>query len=122
MVNQSRRLQKRRSRRTFRIRNGVRRNSTRTHRLSIFRSNSHIYAQLINDETGHTVCAANTLQDSVASGSGGTIEAAKSVGAKIAGHAVAQGIQEATFDRGFYRYHGRIAALADAAREAGLNL
>jgi len=77
---------------------------------------------LINDETGHTVCAANTMQDSVASGSGGTIEAAKSVGAKIAEDAKAQGIQEATFDRGLYRYHGRIAALAEAAREAGLKL
>jgi large subunit ribosomal protein L18 len=122
MVNQSKRLQKRRSRRTFRVRNGIRRNSTCTHRLSVFRSNCQIYAQLINDETGHTVCAANTLQESASAGSGGTIEAAKSVGARIAEHAASQGIQEATFDRGSYRFHGRVAALAEAAREAGLNL
>lgn len=122
MVNQNRRLQKRQSRRTYRVRNGVRRNSTRVHRLSVFRSNSHIYVQLIDDESGHTVCSVNTLQDGVVAGPGGNVGAARVVGAKIAALALSQGIKEATFDRGSYRYHGRIAAVAEAAREAGLDL
>lgn len=122
MVNRSKTLQKRQSRRTFRVRNGIRRNSTRAHRLSVFRSNSNIYAQLIDDASGHTVCSVNTLQDGVVSGSGGNVEAARTVGTKIAEMALAEGIKEATFDRGSYRYHGRIAAVAEAAREAGLQL
>jgi large subunit ribosomal protein L18 len=81
-----------------------------------------MYAQLIDDETGNTVCAVNTLQDGVASGGGSNIGAAKAVGAKIAELALAQGIKEAAFDRGPYRYHGRVAAVAESAREAGLNL
>jgi large subunit ribosomal protein L18 len=64
----------------------------------------------------------NTLQDGVVSGSGGNIEAARAVGTKIAEKALTEGIKEATFDRGSYRYHGRIAAVAEAAREAGLQL
>ena len=122
MVNRSRQLKKRQGRRTFRVRNGLRRNSTRGYRLSVFRSNSQMYVQLIDDGSGNTVCAVNTLQKGVASGSGSNIEAAKAVGAKIAELALAQGIKEAAFDRGAYRYHGRVAAVAEAAREAGLNL
>lgn len=104
------------------MRNGLRRNSTRSHRLSVFRSNSNIYVQLISDETGSTVCAANSLQIEVVSGNGNNVEAAKTVGRKIAELALALGISEAAFDRGSYRYHGRVAALAEAAREAGLDL
>jgi large subunit ribosomal protein L18 len=122
MVNRIRQLKKRQSRRTFRVRNGLRRNSTRAYRLSVFRSGSQIYAQLINDESGNTVCAVNTLQDGVVSGNGSNIEAARAVGAKIAELALAKGIAEAAFDRGSYRYHGRVAALAEAARDAGLKL
>jgi len=122
MTNAVRRQQKRRTRRTFRVRNAIRRNSTRKHRLSVFRSGKNIYAQLIDDSSGHTVCAANTLQKSVVEGSGGDVEAAKQVGKKIAELAAEQNITEATLDRGSYRYHGRVAALAEAAREAGLHL
>ncbi|MDA0586966.1 MAG: 50S ribosomal protein L18 [Planctomycetota bacterium] len=122
MVNRSRQLKKRQGRRTFRVRNGLRRNSTRAHRLSVFRSNSNIYVQLINDETGSTVCAVNTLQSEVVSGNGNNVEAAKAVGRKIAELALAHGVNEAAFDRGSYRYHGRVAAVAEAAREAGLDL
>ncbi len=122
MVNRSKTLQKRQSRRTYRVRNGIRRNSTRAHRLSVFRSNSNIYVQLIDDAAGNTVCSANTLQDGVVSGGGGNVDAARAVGARIAELALAQGIKEATFDRGSYRYHGRIAAVAEAARESGLKL
>lgn len=122
MVNRNKTLQRRQSRRTFRVRNGIRRNSTRAHRLSVFRSRSNIYVQLINDEAGETVCSVNTLQDGVVSGSGGNVAAARAVGTRIAELALEKGIKEATFDRGSYRYHGRIAAVAEAAREAGLKL
>lgn len=122
MVNHVKRLARRRSRRTFRVRNGIRRNSTCQYRLSVFRSNSHIYAQLIDDTVGKTVCAANTSQKGVIDGVGGNVEAAKAVGRKIAELALAADVKQATFDRGPYQYHGRVAALADAAREAGLKL
>lgn len=122
MVNAVRTQQKRRTRRTYRVRNGIRRNSTRAHRLSIFRSGKNIYAQLIEESTGNTICAANSLQKAVVDGNGGNVEAAKAVGKKIAELAAEKNITEATLDRGSYRYHGRVAALADAARESGLNL
>ena len=111
---------RRKTQRTYRVRNGIRRNSTRQHRLSIFRSNSNIYAQVINDVSGVTVCAANSLQKGLVEGSGGNINAAKAVGQKIAELALAQGISAVTLDRGSYRYHGRVAALADAVRAAGV--
>jgi large subunit ribosomal protein L18 len=121
MVNQIRRLARRKTRRTHRVRNAIRRNSTRQHRLSVFRSNSNIYAQIINDEVGVTVCAANSLQKGLVSAGGGNTAAAKAVGEKIAELAKAQGITAVTLDRGSYRYHGRIAALADAVRAAGID-
>lgn len=120
MVNHIRKLARRKTQRTYRVRNGIRRNSTRQHRLSIFRSNSNIYAQVIDDENGATVCAANSLQKGLVEGSGGNIDAAKAVGQKIAALALAQGISAVTLDRGSYRYHGRVAALADAVRAAGV--
>jgi large subunit ribosomal protein L18 len=88
----------------------------------VFRSNSHIYAQVIDDLAQQTVCAASSSQNSVVEGIGGNVEAAKVVGKKIAELALAAGVTKATFDRGSNRYHGRVAALGEAAREAGLQL
>ncbi len=88
-------------------------------RLNVFRSLKHIYAQVIDDEKGITIAAASTLDKSF-NGAGGNIEAAKAVGAAIAKAAIAKGISEVVFDRGGYIYHGRVAALAQAAREGGL--
>jgi large subunit ribosomal protein L18 len=87
-------------------------------RLSVFRSSKHIYAQLINDLTGVTIATASSLQGEA--GYGGNIKAAAAIGKKVAEIAKEKGIQMVAFDRGHYRYHGRIKALADAAREAGL--
>jgi len=91
-------------------------------RLNVFRSLSHIYAQIIDDVTGTTIVAASTMDKdlSLASEYGGNTEAAKVVGAAIASRALAKGITKVVFDRGGYIYHGRVAALAQAAREAGL--
>ncbi len=88
-------------------------------RLSVFRSINNITAQLINDETGDAVVAASTLGKAFKA-SGGNVAAAKAVGKMIAEKAAAKGIKKAVFDRGSYLYHGRIKALADAAREGGL--
>jgi large subunit ribosomal protein L18 len=87
-------------------------------RLSVFRSSKHIYAQLINDLDGVTLAAASS--QSKAAAYGGNIKAAGAVGKKLAEAAKAKGIDKAAFDRGHYRYHGRVKALADAAREGGL--
>ena len=91
-------------------------------RLNVFRSLSHIYAQLIDDQTGITLAAASTMDKEVGAdlSYGGNIEAAKLVGAAIAKRALEKGIKKVVFDRGGYIYHGRVAALAEAAREAGL--
>lgn len=89
-------------------------------RLNVYRSLANIYAQVINDETGETIAAANTMQKDLKENYGGNIAAAKAVGKAIAEKALAKGVKEVVFDRGGYLYHGRIAALADAAREAGL--
>lgn len=91
-------------------------------RLNVFRSLTHIYAQIINDQTGATLASASTLDKEVKGKLeyGGNIEAAKVVGTEIAKRALAQGIDKVVFDRGGYIYHGRVAALAAAAREAGL--
>jgi len=87
-------------------------------RLSVFRSGKHIYGQLVNDFTGTTVASANTL--SLGIEKGGNIEAAKQVGTDIAKKAKAAGITAVAFDRNGFKYHGRIKALADGAREGGL--
>ena len=89
-------------------------------RLSVFRSSKHIYAQLIDDVAGKTLCSASTMEKSF-DGFGGNIEAAKKVGLALADKAKAAGIVDVVFDRSGYVYHGRIAALADGAREGGLN-
>ncbi len=86
-------------------------------RLTVFRSSKHIYAQLIDDLTGVTLAAASSAKDKAY---GGNVKSAKEVGAKLAEAAKSKGIQAAAFDRGHYRYHGRIKALADGAREGGL--
>jgi|SRR6478609_2017182 large subunit ribosomal protein L18 len=92
-------------------------------RLSVFRSSKHIHAQLIDDLKGETLVAASSLEKSMREGNktGANIEAAKAVGKLIAERAKEKGITEVVFDRGGYMYHGRIKALADAAREGGLS-
>ncbi|PIQ63324.1 MAG: 50S ribosomal protein L18 [Bacteroidetes bacterium CG12_big_fil_rev_8_21_14_0_65_60_17] len=88
-------------------------------RLTIFRSNSHIYAQLIDDERGLTLAAASSNAEGV---SGKPVEKSKAVGTKLAEHAREAGIEAAVFDRNGYRYHGRVKALADGVREGGLKV
>ena len=88
-------------------------------RLNVFRSNANIYAQLIDDVNGVTLVAANTLEKDF-EGTTGNVEAAKKVGMVLAERAKAKGIEQVVFDRGGYVYHGRVAALAEGAREGGL--
>jgi large subunit ribosomal protein L18 len=92
-------------------------------RLSVFRSSKHIHAQLIDDLKGETLVAASSLEKTMREGgkTGADIAAAKAVGKLIAERATAKGIKDVVFDRGSYIYHGRIKALAEAAREGGLN-
>ena len=91
------------------------------HRLDVFRSAKHIYAQLIDDEAGVTLAAASTM-DKDFEGFGGNVEAATQVGKTIAKKALEKGITEVVFDRGGFVYHGRVKALAEGAREGGLKL
>ena len=88
-------------------------------RLSVFRSNKHIHAQIIDDVTGTTLVSCSSVELKLKNG--GNIEAAKTVGTKLAERAKEKGIENLCFDRGGYLYHGRVQALADAAREGGLN-
>jgi large subunit ribosomal protein L18 len=90
-------------------------------RLAVYRSLNHIYAQLVDDEQGRTIAAASTTEKSLGAKTGGNIDAAKLVGRTIAERALAAGIESVVFDRGGYLYHGRVKALTDAARAAGLN-
>lgn len=110
-----------RERRHRRIRNKVRGTAERP-RLNVFRSDRHIYAQVIDDTAGTTIVAASTLDPELREqlAYGGNVEAAKAVGRLVAERALARGIKRVAFDRGGFLYHGRVAALADAAREAGL--
>lgn len=94
--------------------------STSRPRLAIFRSLNHIYAQVIDDEKGVTLCSASTVEKSVGVNLGGNIDAAKAIGRLIAERAKERGITNVVFDRGGYIYHGRVRFLAEAAREAGL--
>jgi large subunit ribosomal protein L18 len=95
--------------------------STERPRLAIYRSLNHIYAQLIDDLRGETLVSAATTEKDLRANTGGNVEAARRVGRAIAERALAKGIEHVVFDRGGYLYHGRIKALTDAAREAGLN-
>jgi large subunit ribosomal protein L18 len=118
--------QKAKHKRQLRRRNHVRRSIVGTAerpRLTVFRSSKHIYAQLIDDLNGVTLASASTVRADVKKdvAYGGNVKAAASVGKKIAEVAKERGIAKAAFDRGHYRYHGRIKALADAAREGGLD-
>jgi large subunit ribosomal protein L18 len=88
-------------------------------RLAVFRSLNHIYAQVIDDQQGHTLVAAASTEKDLR-GKGGNVEGAKLIGKAIAERAKEKGIKKVVFDRGGYLYHGRVKALADAAREAGL--
>jgi large subunit ribosomal protein L18 len=110
-------------RRRFRVRSALKAHSTRP-RLSVFRSHKHIYAQVIDDQAGKTLATASTLDKELRQqvSYGGNKTAAGAVGAAIARRALAAGVKQVAFDRREYRFHGRIAALADAARDAGLDL
>lgn len=110
-----------RRRRGFRVRNRIKRDSTRP-RLSVFRSHKHMYVQVIDDVRGHTLASASTSEKDLGGevGYGGNKTAAQAIGKAIAERALAAGVKEVAFDRREYQYHGRVAALADAAREAGL--
>ena len=91
-------------------------------RLAVFRSNRHIYAQVIDDVSGRTVAAASTMEADVRDGATGNIDAAKTVGQRVGERAIAAGVAKVVFDRGGFRYHGRVAALCDGARQAGLEV
>ena len=91
-------------------------------RLAVFRSSKHIYVQAIDDLAGRTVVSASTMEASLRGGSTGTVESAKQVGKLIGERAKAAGIESVIFDRGGFKYHGRVAAIADGARAAGLQL
>ena len=103
-----------------RIRRRVRGTQERP-RLAIFRSLNHIYAQVIDDERAVTIASASTVEKDLRGDSGGNIDAAQRVGRAIAERAIAAGVEQVVFDRGGFRFHGRIKSLVDAAREAGLN-
>ena len=110
-------------RRQTRARVQIRRRSGDRPRLSVFRSGKHIYAQVIDDTKGVTVAAASSVDKTLKSGlkTGADISAAQQVGKLIAERAIAAGVKQVVFDRGGYLFHGRVKALADAAREGGLS-
>lgn len=119
-MNKNKAKQHRRSRRRIGIRKRVVGTPERP-RLSVFRSNNHIYVQLIDDMAGTTLVSASSRDKGVGAGSsGGNSDAAKAVGAAIAERAKKAGVESVVFDRGGFKYHGRVKALADAARENGL--
>jgi len=113
--------QKQRQRRRQHVRRRIQGTSERP-RLTVFRSSKHIYAQLIDDLAGHTLAAASSLMPEVVKefSYGGNVKAARAVGRWLAAVAKEEGITKAAFDRGHYRYHGRVKALAEGAREGGL--
>jgi len=108
-----------RTRRHRRVRKRVRGSAQRP-RLAVFRSNRHITAQVIDDAAGRTLAAASTVEADLRSGSTGNRDAATTVGRLVAERARSAGVDQVVFDRGGFRYHGRVAAVAEAAREAGL--
>ena len=122
-MKQEKRIGKQRRRRRFRVRNRIKRDSIRP-RLSVFRSHRHMYAQIIDDRAGRTLVSANTLEGPLQGEASfaGNKSAAAAVGKAIAQRALEAGIREVVLDRREYKYHGRVAALADAARETGLVL
>lgn len=121
-MNHEKVLARQRQRRRFRVRKSLRGTGERP-RLSVFRSHQHMYAQVINDETGQTLAAASTLDQGLRGDikHRGNKAAATAVGRLVAERALEAGVKTVAFDRREYKYHGRVAALADAAREAGLS-
>lgn len=110
-----------RRRRHQRVRKKVRGTAERP-RLCVFRSSRHVYAQLIDDARGHTIVAASTMERDARAGNTANVDAARAVGRRLGGRAKDAGITKVVFDRGGFRYHGRVAAVADGARESGLEL
>jgi large subunit ribosomal protein L18 len=110
-------------RRKGRVRGALRRAAGERKRLTVFRSSKHIYAQVIDDTEGSTLASASSIEKTTRDGlkTGAGVEAAKAVGKLIAQRAKEKGVKDVIFDRGSYLYHGRIKALAEAAREGGLN-
>jgi large subunit ribosomal protein L18 len=107
-------------RRRQRVRTSLRKRAGERARLSIHRSGRHIYAQVIDDQASRTVASASTLEKDVRGTTGATISSAQDVGRRIAERAKAAGVTRVVFDRGGFLFHGRVKALADAAREGGL--
>jgi large subunit ribosomal protein L18 len=116
-------LKDRIERRRGRVRGVLRRAAAERKRLSVFRSSKHIYAQLIDDDQGVTLASASSIEKTTREGlkTGASVDAAKAVGKLIAQRAQEKGVKDVVFDRGGYLYHGRVKALAEAAREGGLN-
>ena len=110
-------------RRQAKVRRHIQRAAGGRARLSVFRSSKHIYAQVIDDVKGETRASASSLEKDMRGSlkTGANVEAAKAVGKRLAERATAQGVKHVVFDRGGYLYHGRVKAVADAAREGGLN-
>ena len=124
-MNHERGVRRQRQRRRYRVRGRIRGTPERP-RLCVFRSHKHIYVQLIDDLAGRTLASASSRDEGFAKKGkdayGGNPEAAEKVGLAIAERAIAAGIAQVSFDRGHCKYHGRVAALADAARKGGLKL
>ncbi len=110
-------------RRQGRVRGALRQAAGERKRLSVYRSSKHIYAQVIDDDQGVTLASASSIEKTARDGlkTGASVDAAKAVGKLIAERAKEKGIKDVVFDRGGYLYHGRVKALAEAAREGGLN-
>ena len=108
------------ARRQATVRRAIKDAATGRARLTVFRSSKHIYAQVIDDLKGSTVATASSLEKDMRSKTGANVDAAKAVGKLVAQRAIEKGVKSVVFDRGGYLYHGRIKALADAAREGGL--
>ncbi len=121
-MNHQRAILQQRERRRFRVRKSIR-GTTERPRLAVFRSHKHMYVQVIDDTVGKTLIAAGTddksLRDSIKYG--GNKAAAEAIGKAVAERALAAGIKQVCFDRGSFQYHGRVAALAEAARKSGLS-
>jgi large subunit ribosomal protein L18 len=120
-MDHSRSILRQRQRRRFRVRRSIRGTTDRP-RLTIFRTHKHIYAQVVDDSTGRTLASASSMDKALRDGLGfgGNKQAAEAIGKAVAERAKAAGVSQVCFDRGSFRYHGRVAALAEAARAAGL--
>ena len=112
-------LAKSRRRRAFRTRNKLRGDAMRP-RVSVHRTSKHVYAQIIDDSTGHTLASASSMEASLKASGGTKTERAKQVGSLLGERAKAAGVDRVVFDRAGFKYHGRIRALADSARDSGL--